>query len=50
MNKPARLNKKDPLTITLTPSIKLAGIIITLGLILLAFGSIDNVNYLMLGV
>lgn len=50
MNKPARLNKKDPITITLTPNIKLAGVIFTVSLILLAFGSIDNINYLMLGV
>lgn len=50
MNKPARLEKQDPITITLTPVIVLAGVFTLILLVTLAFGSIDNVNYLMLGV
>lgn len=50
MNKPARLYKKDPITITLTPVTLIDGILLIIIMVTLAFGSIDNINYLMLGV
>lgn len=50
MNKPARLNKKDPITVQLTPITVIAGVITLIVITCLAFGSIENINYLMGGV
>ena len=50
MNKPARLNKQDPITVQLTPMTVIAGILTLIIILCLAFGSIENVNYLMGGV
>ena len=50
MSKPARLYKKEPITVTLNPVTLIAGVITLIVIVSLAFGSIDNVNYLMLGV
>ena len=50
MSKPARLYKKEPITVTLTRVTLMAGVITLIVLLGLAFGSIENVNYLMLGV
>lgn len=50
MNKPARLEKQDPITVHLTPSIILAGAVIILLMVSLSIGLNDNFNYLILGV
>ena len=50
MNKPARLDKVEPLTVHLTPSIIIAGAVIILLMISLSIGLNDNFNFLMLGV
>lgn len=50
MNKPARLEKKDPITITLTPNIIVIGLTLLAVILVLGFGSIENVNYLLLGI
>lgn len=50
MNKPARLQKQDPITVHLIPEIILAGVVIILLMVSLSIGLNDNFNYLMLGV
>ena len=50
MNKPARLNKREPITVHLTPSIILAGAVIILLMVSVSIGLNDNFNYLILGV
>lgn len=50
MNKPARLDKRNPITITLTPNIIVMGLTLLAVILVLGFGSIENVNYLLLGI
>lgn len=50
MNKPARLERQDPITVQLTPELILAGAVIILLMVSLSIGLNDNFNYLMLGV
>lgn len=50
MNKPARLEKKDPITITLTPNIIVIGLTLLAVILVLGFGTVENVNYLLLGI
>lgn len=50
MNNPARLQKIEPVTVRLTPGIVMAGVILFLIILLLAFGSIENYNFLLSGV
>ena len=47
MNKPARLQKQDPLTVHLTPKIILAGALIILAMVSLSIGLNDNYYYLL---
>lgn len=49
-NKPVRLTKKEPLTITLTPLTTMLGILTVMLIVTIGFESIENVNYLMAGV
>ena len=50
MNKPARLQKQDPITVHLTPSIILAGAVIIMIMLSLGLGLNDNYNYLLGGI
>ena len=50
MNKPARLNKTEPLTVHLTPELILAGTVIIMILLSLGLGLNDNYNYLLGGI
>ena len=50
MNKPARLQKPEPITVSLTPDIFKAGVILIFLFLLLAVGSIENYNFLLSGV
>lgn len=50
MSKPARLDKKDPIIIELSPSIIMAGAIIILIMISLGIGFTDNYYYLLGGI
>lgn len=49
-SKPKTLYKYQPITITLTPGILMAGVIVIISLVFLAFGSIENYNLLLSGV
>ena len=48
-NKPARLHKKDPITIKVNPAIILAGLLLFLLILILGLGSIENYNTLLNG-
>lgn len=50
MNKPARLDKVEPLTVHLTPSIIIAGAVIILMMVTLSIGFTDNYSYLLGGI
>lgn len=50
MNKPARLDKVEPITVHLTPSIIMAGAIVILIMVSLSIGFNDNYNYLLGGI
>ena len=50
MNKPARLEKRDPIIIELSPSIIIAGAILILMIISLSIGFNDNYYYLLGGI
>lgn len=50
MNKPARLEKRDPIIIELSPSIIFAGHILIIMLISLSIGFNDNYYYLLGGI
>ena len=49
-SKPKTLYRYEPITITLTPAILMAGLIVVSTIVLLAFGSIENYNLLLSGV
>lgn len=49
-SKPKTLYRYEPITITLTPSMVLAGLMLFLVILLLAFGSVENYNLLLSGV
>ena len=49
-SKPKTLYRYEPITITLTPGMLMAGLIVFLVIVLLAFGSIENYNLLLSGV
>ena len=49
-SKPKSLYRYEPITITLTPGILMAGVIVFTTILLLAFGSIENYNLLLSGV
>ena len=49
-SKPKTLYRYEPITITLTPAILMAGVIVFGTIVLLAFGSIENYNLLLSGV
>lgn len=48
--KPKTLYKYEPITITLTPGLILAGLIMFLVILVLGFGSVENYNFLLSGV
>lgn len=48
-NKPARLHKKDPITLELNPAIIIAGLLLFLLILILGFGSIENYTILLNG-
>lgn len=50
MSKPARLYKKEPITVTLTPEIILAGAFIIIVMLSLSMGFNDNYIYLLNGI
>lgn len=47
MNKPVRLEKRDPITVHLTPAIILAGVLLIVMMVSLSLGLNDNYNYLL---
>ena len=49
-SKPKTLYRYEPITIKLTPSIVIAGVIVILIMLSLSFGSIENYNLLLSGV
>lgn len=49
-SKPKTLYKNEPITITLTPGIVIAGVILLFLLFVICFGSIENYNFLLSGV
>ena len=49
-SKPKTLYRYEPITITLTPAILMAGLIVVSTIVLLAFGSVENYNLLLSGV
>ena len=49
-SKPKTLYRYEPITITLTPAILMAGVLVISTILLLAFGSIENYNLLLSGV
>ena len=49
-SKPKTLYRYEPITITLTPGIVMAGVIVILVMLSLSFGSIENYNLLLSGV
>lgn len=50
MNKPARLQKPEPITIQLNPTIVLAGVLIMLFFVSIGLGLNDSYNFLLSGV
>lgn len=50
MNKPVRLEKRDPITVQLTPAIILAGVLLLVIMLNLSLGLTDNYNYLLGGI
>lgn len=50
MNKPARLDKRDPITVHLTPAIIMAGAVIIMVILSLGLGLNDNYSYLLGGI
>ena len=49
-SKPKTLYRYEPITVNLTPGILMAGVIVFLVIVLLAFGSIENYSLLLSGV
>ena len=49
-SKPKTLYRYEPITVTLTPGILIAGLIVILVMLSLSFGSIENYNLLLSGV
>ena len=49
-HKPKTLYKYEPITITLTLGIVIAGLIMFLVILLIGFGSVENYNFLLSGV
>ena len=49
-SKPKTLYRYEPITITLTPGMVMAGVIVILVMLSLSFGSIENYNLLLSGV
>lgn len=49
-SKPKTLYKNEPITVKLTPSIIMAGVIVLLVIVLLAVGSIENYSLFLSGV
>ena len=49
-SKPKTLYRYEPITITLTPGILMAGVIVIMVLLLLAVGSVENYSLLLSGV
>ena len=49
-SKPKTLYRYEPITITVTPGMLMAGALVFFIIVLLAFGSIENYNFLLSGV